>query len=50
MQQNKQLNIRLSEDLHARLLSEKARTGIPVSEIIRRAVEHYLSQSRKDAQ
>lgn len=50
MPQNKQLNIRLSEELHARLLSEKSRTGVPVSEIIRRAVEHYLSQSRKATQ
>ena len=47
--QNKQLNIRLSEELHARLTEEKKHTGVPVSEIIRRAVDAYLRRDGKDS-
>lgn len=49
MRQSRQLNIRLSEELHARLVEEKKRTGAPVSEIIRRAVDAYLRRDDKDS-
>ncbi|MBV8405464.1 MAG: ribbon-helix-helix domain-containing protein [Gammaproteobacteria bacterium] len=38
----KQVLVYLTHEQHARLLKWKERTGAPVSEIIRRAIDRYL--------
>jgi predicted DNA-binding protein len=38
----KQVNVYLTHDQHERLQKLKEKTGAPVSELIRRAVELYL--------
>ena len=49
MMQNRQLNIRLSDELYTRLIEEKERTGAPMSEIIRRAADIYLQRDHEDS-
>lgn len=39
----KQVNVYLTHAQHKRLLRLKEKTGAPVSEIIRRAIEQYLA-------
>jgi predicted DNA-binding protein len=39
----KQVNVYLTHAQHKRLLKLKEKTGAPVSEIIRRAIEQYLA-------
>jgi predicted DNA-binding protein len=38
----KQVNVYLTHEQHAKLLKLKEKTGAPVSEIIRRAIDQYL--------
>lgn len=38
----KQVNVYLTHSQHERLLKLKEKTGAPVSELIRRAIEAYL--------
>ena len=38
----KQVNVYLTHEQHERLLKLKEKTGAPVSEIIRRAIDQYL--------
>jgi len=38
----KQVNVYLTHQQHAKLQKLKERTGAPVSEIIRRAIDRYL--------
>ncbi len=38
----KQVNVYLTHDQHEKLQKLKERTGAPVSEIIRRAIDRYL--------
>ena len=40
----KRTNFFFPEDMLARLKAAKLKTGVPVSEIIRRAVEEYLKK------
>ena len=41
----KQVNVYLTHEQHERLLRLKERTGAPVSELVRRAIEVYLEDA-----
>jgi predicted DNA-binding protein len=43
----KQVNVYLTHEQHQRLQKLKERTGAPVSEIIRRAIDRYLKAEDK---
>jgi predicted DNA-binding protein len=43
----KQVNVYLTHDQHERLIKLKEKTGAPVSELIRRAIEQYLKAESK---
>jgi len=43
------LSVELGDDLVAELEAMAAEDGVPVSEVIRAAIAHFLTTSRKDA-